>query len=132
MKNNIKHAVTIIASLSLLLGLSLGVIHNQYRSIQSMKSDSGLQQVIIFENQDHDREHTIFWKSSSEGLNHFRCKSYPEVQELRALQNALDAEETRWVIEKELKRNRLLIEKEVELKLDRALNSADRGLFIIE
>lgn len=40
MKSNTEKAVLIIAALSLLLGLSLGQIHKQYKEIKTLKSQS--------------------------------------------------------------------------------------------
>jgi hypothetical protein len=40
MKNNLKTALILITTLSLLLGLSLGQIHRQYRQIQVLQQQS--------------------------------------------------------------------------------------------
>ncbi len=87
MKSNIEKAVAIIASLSLLLGLSLGRIHQQQQEIKQLKtahasSSADHLRIII----DNDRlielstlnhtlervEHKL--KEKEEKLRHFRCR----------------------------------------------------------
>ncbi|MBX2873513.1 MAG: hypothetical protein KTR30_15475 [Saprospiraceae bacterium] len=87
MKSNIEKAVAIIASLSLLLGLSLGHIHQQQQQINQLKashSSFGSDHIRILI--DNDRiidlttmnqalekvEHKL--KEKEEKLRHFRCR----------------------------------------------------------
>lgn len=62
MKSNIEKAVLLIASLSLLLGLSLGQIHKQHRQIKTLKQQSGqsIVQINSFKEPLFIRQHPCF------------------------------------------------------------------------
>lgn len=86
MKSNIEKAVAIIAALSLMLGLSLGQIHQQQQEILQLKAAhhaTAKEHIKIMINDDRLIELSTFeslerihhkLKEKEEKLRHFRCR----------------------------------------------------------
>ena len=112
MKNNLRAATLIIASLSLLLGLSIGQIHRQYLEIKDLQSqiEPGFEDEDFNFDFDYDFEFDVepaeeYWyRSSEDGIYRFEIKNKCDEwrtkrDELHALQEHWQAEQLRMMRE---------------------------------
>jgi hypothetical protein len=89
MRVNFQYAIGIIAALSLLLGLSLGQLHHQYKEIEKLK-------------QDPVRFHMVTLRPATTNFNHIQ--RYDKIRRCidQELQTRLDIENIRILREKAL------------------------------